>query len=155
MIDQGIDYFNDSFRVNERSDSPIGLPARWILKSVIPISFTLLAIAALARLIHDVYMLATNADERADRSGLRALAIMLLAFAAVTFGLVQLVHTPEDALVVMMFMTFVALLFTGFPVPWVLAGVGVLYAAIAYMGDNDMLLWTGMESTFISFPART
>jgi len=148
MIDQGLDYFKDSYRVSERSDSPIGLPARWLLKSVIPISFVLLATAAVARLIHDVYMLATNADERADRSGLKSLAIFMGAFAAFTFGLVQLVHTPEEALVVMMFMTFVALLFTGFPVPWVLAGVGVLYAGIAYLGDNDLLLWTGLESTF-------
>lgn len=155
MIDQGIDYFNDSFRVNERSDSPIGLPARWLLKSVIPISFVLVAIAALARLIHDVYMLVTDADEHMDRSGLRMLGLFLLGFAVVTFGLVQLVHTPEDALVVMMFMTFVALLFTGFPVPWVLAGVGVLYTGIAYLGDNDMLLWTGLESTFIGLDYLT
>ena len=27
MIDQGMDYFYESFRVNERSDSPTGLPA--------------------------------------------------------------------------------------------------------------------------------
>ncbi len=53
MIDQGYDYFYESFRVNERSDSPIGLPARWAFKAVIPISFVLLALAALARLIHD------------------------------------------------------------------------------------------------------
>ena len=53
MIDQGLDYFFDSYRVNERSDSPTGLPARWALKAVIPISFCLLAIGALARLIHD------------------------------------------------------------------------------------------------------
>ncbi|MGB7240623.1 MAG: TRAP transporter small permease subunit, partial [Sulfitobacter sp.] len=148
MIDQGIDYFNDSYRVNERSDSPIGLPARWLLKSVIPISFVLVTIAALARLIHDVYMLATNADERADRSGLMRLGLLLLAFAAATYGLVQFVETPEEALVIMMFMTFVGLLFAGFPVAWVLAGVGVLYAGIGYLGDNDMLLWTGLESTF-------
>jgi tripartite ATP-independent transporter DctM subunit len=148
MIDQGIDYFNDSYRVNERSDSPIGLPARWLLKSVIPISFVLVAIAAIARLIHDVYMLVTNADERADKSGLMRLGLLALAFAVVTFALVQFVETPEEALVIMMFMTFVGLLFAGFPVAWVLSGVGVIYCGIAYLGDNDMLLWTGLESTF-------
>lgn len=148
MIDQGIDYFNDSYRVNERSDSPIGLPARWLLKSVIPISFVFVTIAAVARLIHDVYMLVTNADERADKSGLMRLGLLALAFAVVTFALVQFVETPEEALVIMMFMTFVGLLFAGFPVAWVLSGVGVLYCGLAYLGDNDMLLWTGLESTF-------
>lgn len=39
MIDQGYDYFYESWRVNERSDSPIGLPARWAFKAIIPISF--------------------------------------------------------------------------------------------------------------------
>ncbi len=39
MIDQSYDYFAESYRVNERSDSPTGLSARWALKAVIPISF--------------------------------------------------------------------------------------------------------------------
>ncbi len=148
MIDQGYDYFHDSYRVNERSDSPTGLPARWALKSVIMISFVLVAMAAIARLIHDGYMLLTNADERAESSGLIKLMVMWAIFATVTFGLIQLVETPEDTLVIIMFMTFVALLFSGYPVAWVLAGVGVLFTGVAYMGDNDLLLWTGMESTF-------
>ncbi len=29
MVDQGYDYFAESLRVNERSDSPTGLSARW------------------------------------------------------------------------------------------------------------------------------
>ena len=32
----GIDFVADSWRVNERSDSPVGLPARWAIKSLIP-----------------------------------------------------------------------------------------------------------------------
>ncbi len=148
MIDQGYDYFQDSFRVNERSDSPTGLPARWALKSVIAISFVLVATAAIARLIHDAYMLATDADERAASSGLMRLLLMWAIFATITIGLIQLVETPEDTLVIVMFMSFVALLFSGYPVAWVLAGVGVLFTGVAYMGDNDMLLWTGMEATF-------
>ncbi|MDJ0859552.1 MAG: TRAP transporter large permease subunit [Dinoroseobacter sp.] len=47
-----------------------------------------------------------------------------------------------------MFLSFIALLFTGFPVAWVLAGVGVAYCGIAYLFDNDLMLWTGLESTF-------
>ncbi len=44
-----------------------------------------------------------------------------------------------------MFMTFIGLLFTGFPVAWVLAGVGVLYCGIAYLFDNGMMNWTGLD----------
>ncbi len=147
MVDQGIDYFQDSFRVNERSDSPTGLPARWALKAVIPISFALLAMAATARLIHDVTMIATNGDRRAAHSGLRRLALLLFGFVVVTAALSQLVETPEEVLVVWMFMSFVGLLFTGFPVAWVLAGIGVAFCGIAYLADNSMLVWTGLEET--------
>ncbi|MEM8580372.1 MAG: TRAP transporter large permease subunit [Pseudomonadota bacterium] len=47
-----------------------------------------------------------------------------------------------------MFLSFIALLFTGFPVAWVLAGVGVAYCGIAFLFDNDLMVWTGLESTF-------
>jgi len=47
---------------------------------------------------------------------------------------------PEYWLVVAMFVTFIALIFTGFPVAWVLAGVGILFAGIGYV--TDMLNWT-------------
>ena len=60
MIDQGYDYLLESYRVDERSDSPTGLPARWAFKAVIPISFVLLALAAVARLIHDGHALFTD-----------------------------------------------------------------------------------------------
>lgn len=150
MIDHGYDYFADSYRVNERSDSPTGLPARWALKAVIPISFFLLALAALARLIHDVYMLVVGADKRSDKSGLRNIALMILFLGVVTLALVQLVETPEEVLVICMFMSFVALLFTGVPVAWVLAGIGVLYCGVAYLGDNyfDEWAWMPLEGTF-------
>ncbi|MBT4653549.1 MAG: TRAP transporter large permease subunit [Thiotrichales bacterium] len=39
-----------------------------------------------------------------------------------------------------MFATFIALIFTGFPVAWVLAGVGIIYAGVGYV--TDMLNWT-------------
>jgi len=47
---------------------------------------------------------------------------------------------PEYWLVVAMFVTFIALIFTGFPVAWVLAGVGILFAGVGYI--TDMLDWT-------------
>ena len=52
-----IDFLYDSLRINERSDAPSGLPWRWAVKSVIPISFGMLALATLSRLIRDVAFL--------------------------------------------------------------------------------------------------
>ncbi len=148
MIDQGYDYFYESFRVNERSDSPTGLPARWALKAVIPISFVLLALAALARLIHDGHALMYGPASEREGAPLRRILLVLAVFAAVCVGLTFLVETTEEKLVIAMFLTFIALLFTGYPVAWVLAGVGVAYCGLAYLFDNDLMLWTGLESTF-------
>ncbi|GGH31516.1 TRAP transporter, DctM subunit [Cribrihabitans marinus] len=147
MIDQGSDYFYESWRVNERSDSPTGLPGRWALKAVIPVSFVLLALAALARLIHDGHaLLAGHAEERAGKD-LRLILWALLGFAVVAVALTFLVETTEEKLVIAMFLTFIALLFTGFPVAWTLAGVGVAYCGLAYLFDNGMMNWTGLEET--------
>ncbi len=146
MIDQGYDYFAESLRVNERSDSPTGLPARWAFKAVIPISFALLAIAAIARLIHDVHAL-LNQRRHAGGGGYGRVLLALAGFAVVGFGLAMLVETTEEKLVVAMFLTFIGLLFTGFPVAWVLAGVGVLYCGVAFLFDNGHMNWTGLEET--------
>ncbi|WP_170346117.1 MULTISPECIES: TRAP transporter large permease subunit [Ruegeria] len=148
MVDQGYDYFYESFRVNERSDSPTGLPARWAFKAVIPISFVLLALAALARLIHDGHALMYGPASEREGAPLRRILLVLAVFAAVCVGLTFLVETTEEKLVIAMFLTFIALLFTGYPVAWVLAGVGVAYCGLAYLFDNDLMLWTGLESTF-------
>ena len=40
----------DSFAVNERSDAAGGLPFRWILKSMLPLTFALLGVSTLSRL---------------------------------------------------------------------------------------------------------
>ncbi len=147
MIDQGWDYFAESLRVNERSDSPTGLPARWAFKAVIPFSFILLALAASARLIHDVHALFTNYEDERKGAGLRLIVLALLGFAVVATALTFLVPTTEEKLVIVMFLTFIALLFTGFPVAWTLAGVGVVFCGIAYLFDNGMMNWTGLEET--------
>ncbi|MEV8468960.1 TRAP transporter large permease subunit [Fluviibacterium sp. DFM31] len=148
MIDQGSDYFFESLRVNERSDSPTGLPARWALKAVIPASFILLALAALARLIHDVHALWVAPATERSGAKLRRVLLVLFCFAVIGTALTFLVETTEEKLVIAMFLTFIALLFSGYPVAWVLAGVGVAYCGLAYLFDNDLMLWTGMESTF-------
>ncbi len=149
MIDQGWDYFYESWRVSERSSSPTGLPGRWAFKAIIPISFVLLSFAALARLIHDVHALFVAGSEERQGKDLRLILWALVSFAVVAFALTFLVHTTEEKLVIAMFLTFIALLFTGFPVAWVLAGTGVLYCGIAYLFDNGMMNWTGLEETLI------
>lgn len=148
MVDQGFDYFYESFRVNERSDSPTGLPARWAFKAVIPISFVLLALAALARLIHDGHALLFGPASEREGGSLRRVLLVLAVFAAICVALTFLVETTEEKLVIAMFLSFIALLFTGYPVAWVLAGVGVGFCGLAYLFDNDLMLWTGLESTF-------
>ncbi len=49
-----MDFLAESWRLNERSDAPTGLPWRWAIKAVIPISFAMLGSAVLSRLIRDI-----------------------------------------------------------------------------------------------------
>lgn len=147
MVDQGSDYFYESWRVNERSSSPTGLSGRWALKAVIPFSFILLGLAALARLVHDIHALMAGDEDERKGKGLRLIFWALVCFALVATALTFLVETTEEKLVIAMFLTFIGLLFTGFPVAWTLAGVGVVYCGVAYLFDNGMMNWTGLEET--------
>lgn len=52
-----LDFVYDSWRINESSDSPSGLPWRWAIKSVIPASFAMLGLAVISRLIRDLTLL--------------------------------------------------------------------------------------------------
>ena len=148
MIDQGYDYFYESFRVNEGSSSATGLPWLWLFKAVIPLSFVMLALAAVARLIHDVHALVQNRDEDREGKSILLVAGVFAAMMAVAWVLKFTVETTEEMMVIGMFMTFIGLLFTGFPVAWTLAGTGMLFGFAAYLFDNDLMLWTGLESTF-------
>jgi len=147
MVDQGYDYFYNSFRVNESSDSPLGLPYRWALKAVIPISFVLLAVAALARLIHDGHAIVAGPASEREGKSVRLIIWALVGFAVVGTALTFTVDLTEEKLVIVMFMTFVALLFTGYPVAWTLAGVGIAFCGLAYLFDYDYMSWTGLEPT--------
>ncbi len=51
----------------------------------------------------------------------------------------------NDYLVIAMFLTFVGLLFTGFPVAWVLGGVAVLFTLVGYCADLWFGTWTGLD----------
>ena len=51
----------------------------------------------------------------------------------------------NEILVLSMFLTFALLLFTGIPVCYVLAGVGVLFAAVGYISDLYLDTATGLD----------
>ncbi|OXT01611.1 C4-dicarboxylate ABC transporter [Notoacmeibacter marinus] len=147
MIDQGYDYFAESYRVNERSSSATGLPFLWAFKALIPVSFVLLGIAALARLMHDVHAIVTRRDTDEGKGLMLPLTALLIAF-VIAAGLSTLVETTEEMLVISMFLTFIGILFTGFPVAWALAGTGMIFAGLGYHFDMGNMAWTGLEDTF-------
>ena len=51
----------------------------------------------------------------------------------------------NDYLVIAMFLTFISLLFTGFPVAWVLGGVSVWFTFVGYFTDQYFGTWTGLN----------
>lgn len=57
VLVHGWDFFFESWVIKERSDSPIGLPARYIIKSFLLSGFGLLALAALSRMARSVTFL--------------------------------------------------------------------------------------------------
>jgi len=63
VFDHSLSWVADSYRVDEHSSAPTGLPHRWIIKSVLPISFALMMIAAVARLIQEILLLLHHGKE--------------------------------------------------------------------------------------------
>lgn len=53
-----LDFVADSWRINESSSAPSGLPWRWLIKGAIPLSMALLALAVLSRLYREIVLLA-------------------------------------------------------------------------------------------------
>lgn len=56
----GLDFVASSYRVSETSDSPLGLPYRWLFKGVIPLSMVFLGMAAFSRLIRAIAFILTS-----------------------------------------------------------------------------------------------
>ncbi len=54
-------------------------------------------------------------------------------------------ESPENLLVILMFASFIILLFSGFPVAWVLAGVGIAFTGVAYLTDQYWETATGLD----------
>ena len=53
-------------------------------------------------------------------------------------------------LLILMFVSFVVLLFAGYPVAFVLGGVGILFTGICVMGQNVLELDTGLDFNLLS-----
>ena len=60
MIYTSKDFVINSFMVNETSPDPGGLPARYILKAIIPLSFFMLLLQALALVITSALKLSST-----------------------------------------------------------------------------------------------
>ena len=59
----------------------------------------------------------------------------------------------NDFLVIAMFLTFIGLLFTGFPIAFVLGGVAMLFALIGYLSDIYLGTITGIDFTVVGMVA--
>ncbi len=57
-----LDFVAEAWRVNESSEASSGLPWRWLIKSVIPLSFGLLGLAVISRFIRDITLLIKGDD---------------------------------------------------------------------------------------------
>ncbi|MEE3326695.1 MAG: TRAP transporter large permease subunit [Myxococcota bacterium] len=56
----------------------------------------------------------------------------------------------REFLALAMFVLFIGLIFTGFPVAWVLGGLAVLFTAIAIVFERDLGLYTGVDWSYSS-----
>ena len=56
----------------------------------------------------------------------------------------------REFLAMAMFVLFIGLIFTGFPVAWVLGGLAVLFTAIAIIFERDLGFYTGVDWSYTS-----
>jgi len=66
LLDFSFDYAVYAFTHHESSQSTMGLPHRWIVKSVIPLTMLLMIIASIARLIEDSVLLLHYGKEQQE-----------------------------------------------------------------------------------------
>ena len=60
----------------------------------------------------------------------------------------------NDVLVILMFLTFIALLFTGFPIAFVLGGVAMLFTLVGYFSDLYLGTITGLDFNVVGMVAN-
>ncbi len=51
----------------------------------------------------------------------------------------------REWLAIAMFLSFIALIFTGFPIAWVLGGLAVLFTALGIIAERDFEIFTGID----------
>ena len=56
----------------------------------------------------------------------------------------------NEILAIGMFVSFIALVFTGFPVAWLLGGLAIVFSALAVIAEADFQLATGMDWDYAS-----
>jgi len=130
-----------AFSIGERSVNEQGLPFTFIVKLALPLSFSFILIVALMRIMElamvnpQTYGSSTTTNSLKTWSKLKA-GISVVVVCAV-IGLIWHVGNidPRYALVVLMFATFVGLLFTGYPIAFVLGGVAVAFIFVGYAAD--------------------
>lgn len=66
LFDHSLGWVAEAYRINESSQNPTGLPYRWLIKGVVPVTMVLIFIAAMARLIQEVMLLLHHAREPED-----------------------------------------------------------------------------------------
>ncbi len=69
VILHAYDFAYESWRVNESSASPSGLPYRWLIKSVIPLSFSLLLLSMVARILRSLETIFTGESSKGANYG--------------------------------------------------------------------------------------
>ncbi|WP_369820688.1 TRAP transporter small permease subunit [Oleiphilus sp. HI0125] len=66
----GASFAHDAYSIGEGSGDPGGLPYRWIIKSLIPISFIFIGIAALGMMTKAILVLKGRAHYQQDNKGM-------------------------------------------------------------------------------------
>ncbi|MDO6785044.1 TRAP transporter large permease subunit [Neptunomonas phycophila] len=56
----------------------------------------------------------------------------------------------NEVLAIAMFLTFISLLFSGFPVAWVMGGVAIIFSAIAILADTWFDAFIGIDWNYVS-----
>ncbi len=130
-----------SFSIGERSVNEQGLPFTFIVKLALPLSFSFMLIVALVQLM-DFVLAGSQAqiDSTSQRKSNHFWKLKIGVSAAIVCTVVGLAWCvgnidPRYALVVFMFISFIGLLFTGYPIAFVLGGVAVAFIFLGYGAD--------------------
>ena len=68
ILDHSVGWVHHSFMANEFSENTTGLPYRWVVKSLLPISLVLIFIASLSELIKNIVLLIHGENVTDNRS---------------------------------------------------------------------------------------